>query len=166
MKKKLWFTVDGRIYDDMNGIKKYRAFQYDTTNGELKFIDVFEDEIKEISLGTASVVSSATSGTTSGTTSGVTSGATSGTTSGTTSGVTSGTTEGDDTTSGTVSPYKRVKITNIDLVTPSGIIGITDVDPVSDEYFITLEAGDQDTWQVGDNALLYNGTTLSKLITP
>lgn len=161
MKKKLWFTVNGRYYDEMNGIKKYQAFEYNTSTGELKFIDVFGDNKQEVSLGVTELVSSATSGTTSGTTSGVTSGVTSGATSGVTSGIT------DDTTSGaTTTLYKRVKVTNVDLVTPSGIIGIVDVDPASDEYFITLEAGDQDTWQVGDNALLYNGTILTKLIIP
>ena len=53
MKKRLWFTVDGRYYDKMNGIKKYQAFEYDTQTGELKFVDVFEDDVKEVSLGTA-----------------------------------------------------------------------------------------------------------------
>ena len=39
--------------DEMNGIKKYQAFEYDTQTGELKFVDVFEDDVKEVSLGTA-----------------------------------------------------------------------------------------------------------------
>ena len=55
MIKEVFFTVDGREHhDERNGMTMmYQNFEYDTTTKELKFIDMFNGQTKEISLGTA-----------------------------------------------------------------------------------------------------------------
>lgn len=101
MIKEVFFTVDGRESDERNGIKKYQNFTYDTTTKELKFVDIFEDETKEISLGTAVLTKDNTSALlaeierTKEYYAALASAAMSGNTSGNTSGTTSGTTDDD-----------------------------------------------------------------------
>ena len=104
MIKEVFFTVDGREHhDERNGMKMmYQNFEYDTTTKELKFIDVFDGQTKEISLGTAVLTQDNTSAflaareRTKEYYAALASGTASGTTSGTTSGATSGTTTDDD----------------------------------------------------------------------
>ncbi len=55
MKKKLYFENNADPMKFANSINTYVNFVYDTKTGELKLVDSFRGEIKELSLGTATV---------------------------------------------------------------------------------------------------------------
>lgn len=55
MKKKLYFENNADPMKFANSINTYVNFVYDTKSGELKLVDCFRGEIKELVLGTATV---------------------------------------------------------------------------------------------------------------
>ena len=56
MKKKLYFENNADPMKLNNSINTYVNFVYDTKTGELKLVDCFRGEVKELVLGTAEVV--------------------------------------------------------------------------------------------------------------
>lgn len=52
MKKKLFFTSRADAQKEANDINTYVSLVYDTETGELKLIDSFDGEIKEVTVAT------------------------------------------------------------------------------------------------------------------
>lgn len=52
MKKKLYFTNNAGPMKEMNSINTYVNFVYDTKTGELKLVDCFGGEVKEVVVAT------------------------------------------------------------------------------------------------------------------
>ena len=57
MKKKLYFENRADAQKEANSLHTYVNFVYDTTTGELKLVDSFGGEVKELVIGTAAAVS-------------------------------------------------------------------------------------------------------------